>query len=149
MAANPNWPRWIFASFTTMFQQALQAALPSIGFFVEGQDRQTNTQTDFVEVRMNGPDFSQCSPSQWDVQVQFNVLVQSIRDEKDFHKIHRTIGAVLACFPTNLTIYRYGDGTGDDQGVEGCLITKSGSKNDGLIVSQFGQVQPDVPVMQA
>lgn len=155
MSMNPNWPRWIKASVVKWFTDQLVtiplAALPvqpSLPVYVEEADRSVlRGDTDWCEIRINGPGGRQQSPIDWWLYVDINILVSSIRNEKDAYQIERNNGLVVAAFAANICVFRYGTGIDDDSGYEGTLIGRSDMKSE-LMISNFGAV-PDVRVIQS
>ena len=155
MAMNPNWPRWIKASIVKWFTDQLvtipaahMPPLPTVAIYVEEADRAVlRGETDWCEIRISGPDGRQQSPVDWLLYVDVNILISSIRNEKDAYQIERTNGLVVAAFAANICIYRYGADPGDDSGYEGTLTMRSDEKST-LAVANFGQV-PDVRVIQS
>lgn len=107
--------------------------------FVEGHDRLSNP-IDNLEFRLNGPNIQEVSKGCYIVDVEINILVTSIKDEMDAHKIHRNTGIAVAAFTNLINVYKYGTGDEDDQSLLGCLILQTG-RQEAIIVTQFGQVQ--------
>lgn len=141
---NKNWPRWAFASVSKHFLTLLQ---PHIKVFIEGQDRNTTGDTDYVEFRMDGPFSKQLSQTTWQVKFEVNILISSIKD-LDAHKIHKTVGLVNSAFATNIPIFKLGNGP-DDNPLEmfGCLQIMVGPR-EALMTSHFGQVDNVVVMNQ-
>lgn len=145
MSMNPNWPRWIVASFAKHFTDTLTG---NLSVYVEGADRKTNDKSDYCELRIDGPFGKERSKDEWELTLEVNVLVTSIKDEQDAYKIHRSNGFVAAAFASMISILRLGTGIQDDEGIEGCLILRS-EQREALIISNFGQVENEVRVMQS
>lgn len=146
MPMNPNWPRWIKASVVKAFQTELGDNLQM--FVEECTDRSVlQGDSDFCELRLDGPTGYERSLGEWELTIEINVLVSSIRSEKDAYQIDRNNGLVAQCFTNGITVFRYGTGEGDDSGEEGCLILRT-DKNSGVVVSNFG-APPDVRILQS
>ncbi len=145
MPMNPNWPRWIKASIVKAFGDQLATDLK---MYVEECDRAAlDGNSDFCELRVDGPTGYERSLGEWELAVEINILVSSIRSEKDAYQLERTNGLVVQCFTNGITVFRYGNGDGDDSGEEGCLILRT-DKNSGVVVSNFG-APPDVRILQS
>ncbi len=144
---NENWPRWIFSSVTQHFD----ANLGDYDIFYEGQKRNAEQYTsDLIEVRMDGPLFMQLSPTEYHAKIEINLLVQSAIDDHDFHKIHKMVGVGAAGFAVGISVFKYGDSAVDDESLIGCLdLIQDRQNREYLVVSHFGQLDPDKQVMQA
>jgi hypothetical protein len=116
--------------------------------FIEGQFRETNEEKDYAEVRFDGPYAHEESRSFWVLDLEINVLVSSIPDEKDAHRIYKNVGKVAAAFERFIEVFRYGDNPGDDSTLLGCLIIKQ-SQNQTIFISHFGKIDPKVNLIQA
>lgn len=155
-AANPNWPRWIFASTSKHFDTAAQANLAKDGvtadpilFYVEGNDRDLQSGAlEYFEFRCDGPYFVEVSKDWWRVNIEINILVNAKRNNKDFHRIHTLCGLLVAAFTSNITIFKYGDGVVDDQSILTCLtLDKNAGEN--VCVAHLGQLGTDLLEQQA
>lgn len=144
---NENWPRWIFSSVTQHFD----VNLGDYDIFYEGQKRNAeNYQTDLIEVRMDGPIFNQLGPTEWLAKIEVNLLAQSAIDDHDFHKIHKMVGVAATGFAVGISVLKYGDSIADDESLIGCLdLIQDSRSREYLVVSHFGQLDPDKQIMQA
>lgn len=134
---NPNWSRWVFASVTYFFDQRKQSRM----MFIEGQERQTQDQQDYFELRLDGPDFLELSRSYFQVTIFVNILTVTVRDPTDFHKHERDLGIGTAAFETNIPVYKFGD---DSTALLGCLVLQRE-----VDVQRFGQQDPNVQVLES
>ncbi len=143
---NKNWPRWFFASITKHFDDETTFKL-----FVEGEPRETWEDQDFLECRTDGPDFVEVSKNVWHANVDVNILVQSVVNNEDMHKIHRMVGEVAEAFVKPLIIYKYGnDDLVDDDSVLICLeLLQDIRSRELLVISHFGRINPNQPLLQA
>ena len=133
---NKDWPRWIWASLTTYFTSKLNP------LFIEGFDRNTNAESDFYELRINGPVFHELTKDQWLITIDVNVLVTSTKDQNDAYKVHRLVGVAAEAFIKAIAVMRYGD---DPDEQIGCFALS----DDGIIITNFGQIDVDVNVLQS
>jgi hypothetical protein len=144
MASNPNWPRWIFASVSKHFHDCRGA----LAFYIEGQERNALT-GDLLELRMDGPYQTEINKGYWKLFIEVSMLIQAIKDAKDYHKVHRYAGQVAAAF-TSIPVYKYGDGVDDDQTVLGCLeLVQDIGKRERIQINHFGQIEPSTPIIQS
>jgi hypothetical protein len=139
-----NLPRWIFASASSYFSSQIVSSIP---MYLEGQERRTEDLNNYTEFRLDGPYVNQCSPKDYKVWMEINILIVCDIDPQDFHKIYRMCGTVLASFNA-IPISKLGDGPNDDQSLIDCMIlTKTGDQREATRVSHFGRLQPDKPLL--
>lgn len=143
MAANKNWARWIFASFSKHFDSKKDG----VEMFIEGDDPKTADLRDYFEFRMNGPYMKETSKDWWEFQVTINILVVH-KMGSNIHTLHANVGKMVAAFEKAISMFRYGSGADDDNQRLGCmqLIT---DKDNAIQVDHLGQVNPDIKEMQA
>jgi hypothetical protein len=143
---NANWDRWIFASISKHFVDVLS----SNHVFIEGQKRDTRKLTEWFEVRVDGPFYTETSKGMFDVLVEINILCASILKDESIHNIHSLTGLVANAMTTSLVVYKYGTGVLDDQSVLGCLkiVTESRGK-DRIQTNHFGQIGSNTELIQA
>lgn len=117
--------------------------------YVEGQDRATSELAEYIELRVDGPYIKEQSKNLYRVDLECNVLCCAKRDEVDNHKIHRITGKVASIFTSNIPVFKFGNGPDDNSStLVGCLVRRD-DKKEGIITSHFGQIDPDVNLMQA
>lgn len=144
MLKTEHLPRWLWASFTKAFD-SLKGDLP---LYIEGHDRTLRPENS-LEFRMDGPYIQQPSKDYYIVEVEVNVLVSTIKNEQDSHKMAKNIGVAVTMFQPQITIYQYGDGVDDNRTtVVGCMSLQTGGR-DAIIVSNFGLVQGTNNLMQS
>lgn len=136
---NENWIRWIWASLTKSFNERRQG----VSMFFVGHDHQKDLGDSYFEFRLDGPIIDEPSKDYFVIDVFINLLVSSIRDETDVHRIHRLTGIGTACFLNEISVYRYGSGNIDDQSLLGCLQLQ-----EKLIVTQYGIEPPTGNLMR-
>jgi len=142
---NKNWPRWVFASISKHFDGKRQG-LP---LFIEGQHRDTRSLKDFIELRMDGPQFTEISRKYWRLYFEINILVQSTIDDNNYHRIHQNVGIVAAAF-SDIVLFKYGDGPDDDQELWACAhLMQDTRKRQHLDIFHFGQIDKQCKLLQA
>ena len=146
MSANQNWARWSFASISKHFDDNRQG----LKLFIEGTHRDTREVEEYLEFRMDGPTLREVSKGCWKLRIEVNLLVTATIDEEDFHRIHRNAGIAQAAFATGIPAFKYGDGVDDDQSVFGCYqLLQSSSTRDFIELNHFGQIDTNIPLLQA
>lgn len=153
MAANPNWPRWIFASLAVHFK-GVADGLP-LNMITEGIDeRESETmQGDRCELRINGPFIREASKNYWRVWINVNVLLTDYMEGQgeNTYKLMDWGGAFLEGMNLPIPIYKYGPDVGgiDDQSLLGCLTMLRGSSGESIRLIHFGQIGQVERVRQA
>lgn len=144
---NEKWPRWINASIATHFKQKCNGLYQ----YTEGDERDTETQHDYFELRIDGPYVDEVSHKTYHVDVTINALVCSIKNDQNIYTLDDDIAIVTRGFTNSIYIYQYektvlldGEGNPIPPVYEGCLViqTKIG-------VTRFGQIRTDERLMQA
>ena len=150
MSANPNWPRWIFATVSRHFAAA--AATAGLPLFIEGQHRNTRKLKDFFELRMDGPTLREVSKGCWVLRIEINILVQSTMDDSNYHRIHQNVGIAIAAFEKAISVFKLGKNTPtpDDQSFLGCLtLLQNAETRDFIEINHFGQIDIKTKLIQA
>ncbi len=146
-AADPNWPRWITTSIYKYFYGKLHG---DVSVYLEGQNRQTEGQKSYVEIRYNGPTVDRLTPRTFKLYVSINILVVYIKATEDnLYSFDNIIGLVTTAFPNAFQVMRYGDGTQDDQLEVGCLKQKPEPGKDMIEVMRYGQADPNIRMVEA
>jgi hypothetical protein len=142
---NPSWARWCFASVSEHFTKNVQ----TLPLFIEGQQRDTRGEKDFLELRMDGPQFTELSKGYWRIYGEVNILVSSVMDVTNYHRIHQSVGIVAAAF-TDIVIFKYGNYPGDDNTVFGCWkLIQDKAKRQRVDIFHFGRVDVKSQIVQA
>jgi hypothetical protein len=142
---NQSWPRWVFASVSSHFNQHRQG-LP---MFIEGQHRNTRNMKDFIELRMDGPQFTEVNRGEWRIYFEVNILIQSTMDNENYHRIHTNVGIVAAAF-TDIVMFKYGNQPGDDNSVWECAkILQDVGKRQHIDIFHFGQIDTQTKLVQS
>ncbi len=133
---NENWPRWIYASASKVFQTVANAY--PIHLFLEGTKRDTDQKSNFIEFRMNGPRVTEISHGYFRLDLEINILY-SISIGPDFHLPYKIAGKIVETMG-DICIYKWGDG----DALLGTLILK----RQPVVVSHFGQARADTDTVQ-
>jgi hypothetical protein len=143
MAADPNWPRWVFASLAVHFGD-IAAGIP-LAMIAEGIDEREaeKIQDDRCELRINGPYIRELSHNFWRVWINVNILLTDYMEGQgeNTYKLMNWGGAFLEGMDLPIPIYKYGPDVGgvDDQSLLGCLTLLRG-KTESLKLIHFGQI---------
>lgn len=141
-----NWDRWIFASICNHFD----LRRGDYTMYVEGTHRQTSDLKDFFELRVDGPWFTEISKNYWKVYIEVNVLCQSVKDNKDFHRMRKITGHVSKIFERCINIYKYGNSVQDDSSLLGTMVRVDDHRGKERIqINHFGQIEPRMELEQA
>jgi len=143
---NSNWDRWIFASVSQHFEDR-RGTVP---MYIEGMHRDTNELEEFIELRIDGPWFTEISKNCWYIYVEINVLCQAVKNNQDFHRMRKLAGLVSNIFERCIRVYRYGNNPQDDQSVVGSLQRIDDHRGKERIqISHFGQIEPKMKLEQS
>lgn len=146
---NPNWVRWIQASFLKHFKDASTGI---VTMFVEGMDRSALAeQRSWIEVRVDGPVGHAYSRTYYELDVECNVVISTMRDTKKLYSHDQLIGNVSSWFPHTMSVFKYGtDPIIDDGTLVSCMRLRPILDGDREIrISKFGQVDPNVAMFQS
>jgi len=132
---NQNWNRWIFASASKVFK-AVADAFP-VHFFVAGTKRDTDSKSDYIVFRMQGPNFTEVSHNYFRVDVTINILY-AVTIASDFHLPYKIAG-MLAETMDEFCVYKYGD---DDSLLGTLRLSRP------VNVNHLGQTDEDTNVVQ-
>lgn len=148
MAANKNWPRWIFASIADHFKTVAEDN--TIPFLIEGIEDRTSEkirQADHAELRINGPVTKELSKDYFQLNLNVNIILQSFMDEHNAYTIVQNAGVFFAAMGP-IGVYKYGNGPDDDGSFLGCLILRD-DLAEPRFVSHFGQLKEDVRLRES
>jgi hypothetical protein len=143
-----NWDRWVFASICQHFDNR-RGTIP---MYVEGTHRDTETIKDFFELRVDGPWITEESKNCWKLYTEINILCQSAKDFKDFHRLRKMTGIVSQACTDYIEVFKFGKDVWDDQSLVGCLKrmdTGYGKSQERIQITHFGQIEPRVELEQA
>ena len=148
MSANPNWPRWMFASVADHFKQAADAGgLPLLIEGIEDRTSEKIRKIDHAELRINGPILNEVSKGYFKIRLDVNILIQSMMTEQNAYKLMQNCGVMLAACDV-IGIFRVGIGPDDDQEQIGCFFLRKELAQP-VSVIHFGQLAPDVRIRSA
>lgn len=141
---NFAWIGWIHASINKHFEDRRNM----FSLYLEGDERVENDQEDFAELRIDGPFIITPHKDLHYLNIEVNVLLQSVMDPKDLYKIQRLIGIFLAAFTNKIDVFKFGDGPLDDSTLLGCFKRQRDLKET-IDVNYFGLIRQDTRIIQA
>jgi len=141
---NHRWMFWIYASIHKHFD----ARKGDYNLYIEGDERTYQDETDFVELRIDGPFITQHQKKVFFLDVEVNVLVQSHMDPTDLYKIQRVVGWFTKAFTNTICIYKYGDEDFDSQDLFATLHLKRDIKEK-VDINYYGIVKENTRITQS
>jgi hypothetical protein len=145
MTYDKNIVRWIRASCEAFFNTKKEN-IPL--YFQYSGPRPKDGEHTWSEFRLDGPYIKQISATEVWYDVEINILSSTpVRPDKTF-VIEDINGIWVAAFEPMISVLRYGNQPGDDKSFIGCLFRQDDT-NDSVIVSRFGQANPDTKVIQS
>lgn len=147
MSFNPSWNKWIFASVLKHFKTILEGH--SISTFIEGTSNRDLTQSEYVEIRMDGPYTNERSRNDFVLRVEVNLLIQVIVDpQKNLYRNMEVSGRCVESM-TTIPVFKLGNDIADTGDKIGCLELEMPQPRDHVRVHNFGQVETDVKLQQS
>lgn len=141
-----HWPRWVMASAAKHFDDRKQ----SLFMYVEGFDRTTEQESDYIEFRLDGPYINELSQNYYRLDTEINILIVSMVNDQDIYRIHRHCGLVSRIFFDPIMVYKYGAGADDDGSLLGCMqLVQSLDQREFVRVTHFGKIDPAKPILQS
>jgi len=140
-----NLAKWVFASIAKSFSENLSG----LTMHIEGEERNLSGQSDWCELRIDGPKIAEISKDLLKISTEVNVLVATFRDKTTLYRESENIGKVVTAMVEHINIYKYGNQDGDDGTKIGCLkILPRADLTDATIISRFGQIDSSVNLFQ-
>jgi hypothetical protein len=131
-----NLDRWIWASLTKHFDAYKQ----SYQFLPQGYDR-IEQYSDSFQLRINGPKINNITNNYSEIEIGINMLVTTIKDETDDHKVHRLVGTIGKGFTNSIEIREYGDNSN--------LLLGCFELNSEITITHFGAMENTTNVLQS
>jgi len=144
MSVDSNWARWIFSSLADYLKKV--ATDNEIKVLIEGVDDRTDAimeATEHVEIAITGPFSRELSRNYYELKVGVRVLIQCRMDKppKNRYTPQLIAGLYHEAMDAVIAVYRYGNGSEDDQSLLGCLSSLN-DRNNPIKVHHFGQATP-------
>jgi len=139
-----DWYRWISASINKHFD----GFKATYELYIEGDERDTDDLANFAELRTDGPFITQPCKGVKYLDMEINLLIQSVMDPEDLYAGVRTVGQFATGFTQVIKVFKLGDGVQDDGSLLGCLRTRAKRYEDTIDIGNFGIVHQDVKLTQ-
>lgn len=142
---NPLWPLWIYASFNTAFEERLEGL--DIPLFFEGATDENLRKGKRLEIDIVGPEVDCVAKECYDLEVKVRMLltlpVTNVSGDK--YEIHKLGGqCVAACKMVEVFDF----GTEANPALQFCMKPDF-SEARKVKYHYFGQIEPDVAILQA
>jgi len=146
---NTRLPQWIFLSAVEYFRKIVEDD-ESLKYFVEGEPRTTDKDTEYIEFRLDGPESEEVSHNYWHHDVEINLAITVVQ-KKDIGRIHRYVGIIVQAMNAEIPVFKYGCPTdvANDKSFIGCLQLRREFRERAIVAAHFGQVEASLNVMQA
>ena len=136
-----GWARWALIAF---YSAANSVKTDDYPVYLEGDTRTTALLRNFAEVRLDGPNITEPSRGFFNLDVTFNLLINSKVDPDDLYSTERILGQFQQAFTNVIECYKYGDGAIDDDSFLGCYTLQSE-----IEVNKFGLIESGTRLMQS
>ena len=113
-----NMDRWIVVSLAKHFADVAKG---QVNFMLEDQIRDTKDLVTWTELRVLGPEYHEWAKDEYTINVEVDLLINVRHDPSDIYNIHRLSG-LFENECDNIPIYRYGNGSKDDDTLIFCLM---------------------------
>lgn len=145
---NSNWNRWIRASVNTHFYNNLPPFVAADRIIVEGAPKGLLEDDTYIEIRMDGPKWREVSKNFFILKIEVNLLLTIIiGSAKNLYESETILGHVNTLVST-IPVFKLGGEVGDDGSQIGCLELKDSEPRDWTTTSDFGQIEPTLPIRQ-
>lgn len=141
---NAQWFRWVHASINKHFEDR-RGDYP---LYLEGDERVESDTEDFAELRIDGPMIKNPHKGYRYLDVEINVLLQSVMDPKNMYKVQEIVGLFSHAFTNLINVNKYGNGPLDDDSLLGCFHLQR-DKKEGVVINYFGIIRQDTRITQA
>jgi len=132
---NENWVRWCHHSIVKHFYDILK---DEGEWYVEGRMRPENETYPRYELRIDGPHFNEISNAYWYIDVEINIAILTVRDDKDMYQHQRLVGKATTCFTDDILVYQFGE---TDNPLLGCFREMTTSKfGEKIVVTNYGVI---------
>lgn len=136
MSYNENWPRNITSSAMDYLDSNLDGKI-----YIEGEDRDTNTVREYVELRVDGPWAVALPDDYWLLTFDVNVLCV-VSNKDNLYRMQDLTGKVAKLLATNISIT-------DSNLVELGCATLNTKRRRRLEINNFGATEINGSIMQS
>lgn len=146
---NPNLVKWCQASVQKYFSDLAIAG--SIPIYFEGEDRQTDKQVEYVEVRAHGPDIHEVSKDTFRIDMLINILITTVKGGTNAWRNFEIAGVFQNACLADIPIFKLGNGPDDNPAEKVfCLpLRKDLSESMGVKFNNLGRVSTAANLIQS
>lgn len=144
---NPNWPRWVVASFAKHFS----TRMGGVHLHVEGMPRQTDNKREWFELRVDGPFVNEQTKGRFRLDCEINILMCLVEDTTNAYRQHDLTGIAVAAFELFVPMFQISSSyvpLTDELEPLGWMYQTKGEK-ERTVVSNFGKVRHDTQIIQS
>lgn len=116
--------------------------------YLEGDERTLQEETEFYELRIDGPFITQPHKNFWYCDVEINVLVQSHMNMSELYRLQEAVSPIVKAFTNAICVYKYGEGALDDGTLFGTLRLRP-ELDETIDVNYYGIIKEDTRLTQA
>jgi len=139
---NKNWNRWIYTSISKHFNTTI--AVPnSLYLYIAGRSDDTGKKAEFIELRISPIQTTEISKNNYKINVSIDVLYSVQLVPEDGYRA-QTVAGLIETAITDICVYKYGNGTGDDDSLLGGLQLQRQPVESNC----FGQISSDARLVQ-
>jgi len=138
-----EWVRWCYTSINKYFDDRKE----SYDLYIEGDRRTLQEETEFAELRIDGPVIHIPQKDCYILEVQINILCATHVDPRQHYRTQEMVGVFARAFRNNIPVYKYGDGPLDDDSLIGCFKMMQGS-GESLDINYFGVIASNTKIVQ-
>ncbi len=139
---NKNWNRWIYTSISKHFN--ITIAVPNdLYLYIAGRSDDTGKKSEFIELRISPIQTTEVSKNNYKINVSIDVLYSVQVVPEDSYRA-QTVAGLIESAITDICVYKYGNGTNDDDSLLGGLQLQRQPVESNC----FGQISSDTRLIQ-
>ena len=136
-----TWNRWVKVSVANHFKTLESDTF----FFVEGFERDTNGEQDWIEVRLDGPYVTELTKDRWKLYIEVNIICCVAENNNNAYRMDEITGLVVKRMLDCISVH---------QGLVspvliGCLDLVPFNARQKILVNNFGKLRPDTRFIQS
>jgi len=139
-----SWVKWLYASVNKHFMDRKG----SYNLYIEGDERVFQNESEFAELRIDGPFIKQPQKNLYYFDLEINVLIQTHLDPNKLYKNLEAIGVFTKAFSNTICVYRYGDGIFDTSTLMGELHLQR-DLGENVDINNYSIIKEDTRLTQS
>ena len=152
MSDAKHWQRWTRASVFKVLNDHFVTthSVDQAAVYYDGLERRTQDHDPTFELRMDGPVHTQVDKKLRYLDIEINILIQTVYDTTDLYAHDRNVGIAFDILKNPVCAYKYGGGVDDDDSLWTTYsLWQDPGKSKHIKTSHFGQVDVGVNVQQS